>query len=747
MRLKKKVLELMLLPELKAAIDALQIADVDRRSNLALRQALSRSRAAKVEVLLDEVPEARVKVICEQLRVSAKGRKAALIRRLLDGDGPTKPPAERHSQADAPAETPQPVSTTPAAKISVTKTELVWPGKYNEDGTLREVPRVSLPFQVIETVNESRAARDAKAAGTQPTLFDVYQGNEGDTFEDGWRNKLIWGDNLLVMGSLLEKFAGKIDLIYIDPPFATGADFSFSAQIGEDGASAFKEQSVIEEKAYRDTWGKGSDSFISMIYDRLVLMRDLLADDGSIYVHCDWKMNSLIRVILDEVFGRGNFRNELIWHYPGREMHISSKFNCKHDTILFYARSENTSISMESVTTPYDREERIRNLRRKVHEDEDGREWVWETRGQASGQKPYKRYIDEIVSQGRPVSDVWSDLQFLRGNHPERVDYPTQKPQALLERIINASSTDGALVADFFCGSGTTPSVAEKLGRRWIGCDLGRWGVHTTRKRLLGIENCRPFEVLNLGRYERQYWQGTSFAKSSTAPISETALYEYLAFILKLYGARPAPGLTHLHGQKNRAMVHIGAVDAPVTIGDVDAAVDECVKLRQKELHVLGWEWEMGLNDLMANTAKARGVKLLLLQIPREVMERQATEKGDVRFFELAYLKATVRTPRKRTACVKLEDFVIPNPELIPADARSKVKKWSDYIDYWAVDWDFQHDTFMQGWVTYRTRRDRSLALVSDPHTYPKAGRDRALVKVIDIFGNDTSQLVDLRVK
>ena len=342
MRLKKKVLELMLLPELKAAIDALQIADVDRRSNLALRQALSRSRAAKVEVLLDEVPEARVKVICEQLRVSAKGRKAALIRRLLDGDGPTKPPAERHSQADAPAETPQPVSTTPAAKISVTKTELVWPGKYNEDGTLREVPRVSLPFQVIETVNESRAARDAKAAGTQPTLFDVYQGNEGDTFEDGWRNKLIWGDNLLVMGSLLEKFAGKIDLIYIDPPFATGADFSFSAQIGEDGASAFKEQSVIEEKAYRDTWGKGSDSFISMIYDRLVLMRDLLADDGSIYVHCDWKMNSLIRVILDEVFGRGNFRNELIWHYPGREMHISSKESRKnkHYTTSFFCSGE-----------------------------------------------------------------------------------------------------------------------------------------------------------------------------------------------------------------------------------------------------------------------------------------------------------------------------------------------------------------------------------------------------------------------
>ena len=146
------------------------------------------------------------------------------------------------------------------AKIDITRTELVWPGKYNEDGTLKEVPRVSLPFQVIETVNESRATREANKGGVQSTLFDVYEGDEGDTFEAGWRNKLIWGDNLLVMSSLLEKFAGKVDLIYIDPPFATGADFSFTAPIGEAGDEVFKEQSAIEEKAYRDTWGGGLDS-------------------------------------------------------------------------------------------------------------------------------------------------------------------------------------------------------------------------------------------------------------------------------------------------------------------------------------------------------------------------------------------------------------------------------------------------------------------------------------------------------
>ena len=166
------------------------------------------------------------------------------------------------------------------AKIKITKTELVWPGKYNEDGTLKEVPRVNLPFQVIETVNESRATREAKKQPQQRTLFDVYEGKEGDTFEAGWRNKLIWGDNLLVMGSLLEKFARKIDLIYIDPPFATGADFSFTAPIGESGEQAFKAQSVIEEKAYRDTWAGGTASFVKVLCDRLRALRDLLSQRG-----------------------------------------------------------------------------------------------------------------------------------------------------------------------------------------------------------------------------------------------------------------------------------------------------------------------------------------------------------------------------------------------------------------------------------------------------------------------------------
>jgi adenine-specific DNA-methyltransferase len=356
----------------------------------------------------------------------------------------------------------------------------------------------------------------------------------------------------------------------------------------------------------------------------------------------------------------------------------------------------------------------------------------------------YKRYLDEMP--GVPLQDIWTDINAINSQAIEAVGYATQKPRALLERIIKTSSDPGSLIADFFCGSGTTLAVAEELGRRWIGCDLGRWAIHVTRKRLLGIESCKPFEVLNLGKYERQYWQGVTFgAKDKT--ITEQALYEYLAFILKLYAAQPVSGLSFLHGKKERAMVYIGAVDAPVTIADIDGAVDECAKLRQRELHVLGWEWEMGLANLIVDAAKKKGVKLLLLQIPREVMEEQAAAKGDVRFFELAYLEASIQQPKRLTVRAELTDFVIPNTELIPDDVRTKVTKWSDYIDYWAVDWDFQNDTFLQGWVAYRSRKERNLPLLSDSHTYESSGTYQVLVKVIDIFGNDTSQAFELGIK
>ena len=241
--------------------------------------------------------------------------------------------------------------------LRVTRTELVWPGKYNEHGTLKEQPRESLPYQVIETVNETRATREAKKGGIQQGLFDVYEGTEGDSFEEGWKNKLIWGDNLLVMGSLLEKFAGKIDLIYIDPPFATGADFSFIAEIGDKSVRLDKKASVIEEKAYRDTWGSGFISYLQMMAERLSLMRPLLSTKGHIVVHIAPNVSPHLRMVLDEAFGAENFRNEVVVHRPitknlQRQFEVITALPQGHDVLLWYSNQPEARVA--NLLVPYE---------------------------------------------------------------------------------------------------------------------------------------------------------------------------------------------------------------------------------------------------------------------------------------------------------------------------------------------------------------------------------------------------------
>ena len=365
---------------------------------------------------------------------------------------------------------------------------------------------VNLPFQVIETVNESRATREAQQ-NKPMSLFEVYQGTEGDTFEEGWKNKLIWGDNLLVMNSLLEKFAGKIDLIYIDPPFATGADFNFRTEVGESNKPIqTKKQSIIEEKAYRDTWNKGINSYLDMIHDRLIIMRDLLSRTGSIYLHLDATIGHYAKVIMDEVFGRDCFQRQIIWRIGWISGYKSKAKNWirNHDMILFYIkRFGDFTFNKEYV--PY-----AEGYIRRGEEGNDAR-------------------------LGYPIEDVWNankhefeltgidslDSIQIKSFSQEKTGYATQKNESILARIIKASSNPGDLIADFFCGSGTTLAVAEKLGRRWIGCDLGRWGIHITRKRLLGIDHCKPFEVLNLGKYERQYWQGVTFGDGKDTTVNE----------------------------------------------------------------------------------------------------------------------------------------------------------------------------------------------------------------------------------
>jgi len=600
------------------------------------------------------------------------------------------------------------------------------------------VDRTVLPFQsleVIETINESRATREKEKGGmfrTDPEAVDTK-----------WRNKLIWGDNKYAMAALLEKYAGKIDLIYIDPPFATGADFSTSVKIGEDNVEHTKEASAIEELAYRDTWGKGLDSYFQMLYDRLILMKELLSDNGVLYIHLDWRVSHYAKLILDEIFGTSLFRNEIVWHYEKWTSPSSVSFQKNHDVILYYSKSSKPKFNIQKVITE--------NLKDKYEKG-----YLFGGGGGSEGLVVYDKENPKVKKliksgkykvvyaevDGKPLSDVWK-IPFINPVAHERLDYPTQKPKSLLERIIKVSSDEGDLVADFFCGSGTTGAVAEKLGRRWIMSDLGRFAIHTTRKRMLEIEDCKPFEILNIGKYERQSWQGVLFGSKT----HEQTLSEYIAFILQLYKANALPGSTYIHGQKGAELIHVGSVEAPVTLQDIQKAIEETLRMKQKQLTILGWEWEMGLHDVVEAEAKKADVKLKLLNIPREAMDKRAVDAGDIQFFELAYLETEIKHNKNWGYKVKLNDFVIPNMDLIPKEVRDKVKKWSDYIDYWSVDWNYKGDTFHNMWQAYRKKKDRKLVLESDPHQYPKKGKYKIMVKVIDIFGNDTTHIMDLEVK
>ncbi len=426
------------------------------------------------------------------------------------------------------------------------------------------------------------------------------------------------------------------------------------------------------------------------------------------------------------------------------------------------------------------------------------------------GTPSYKGYLDEM--KGVPIQDIWIDVHPVMGSSTERVEYPTQKPETLLERILNASSNESSLVLDCFCGSGTTAAVAEKSNRRWITCDLGRFAIHTTRKRLLGIPGVKPFVVQNLGKYERQQWQVAEFASTPVIlsgakdPIPADTLHKpeeefpartargknasqgqferpadkgsfdsaagrasrsaqddklieqrqreaaYRKFILDLYHATPVSGHAWLHGVKSGRMVHVGAVDAPVTRADVNAIAAEVWKAAGKgpnapekpAVDILGWEFALEVNEVAKEVAAQARVIPAFKKIPREVLEKKAVEQGDIHFFELGALKVDAKI-KKREATLTLSDFVIPLDD-VPAEVRSAIKHWSQMVDYWAVDWDYKDDTFHNQWQSYRTRKNPKLEL-SIAREYPEPGEYTVFVKVIDILGNDTTKTLSLEMK
>ena len=587
--------------------------------------------------------------------------------------------------------------------------------------------------------------------------------NEVHSFnEKEWKNRLIYGDNFLTMQALLAGDAatglpslrGKVDLIYIDPPFDSKADYRTKIKLPNGDIQ--QRPTVIEQFAYADTWEQGTLSYLRMMYPRLVLMRELLSDRGSIYVHIDWHIGHYIKLILDDIFGKDNFRNEIVWYYPGREKISEQKFQSKHDVIFFYAANKDTSINI--ITKSWNKEERIKMLRRKIFIDENGKEWFWETRGQANGIEPYKRYLDEYVEKGGALNDVWDDVQFLRGNHPERTHYATQKPEALLERIIKASSNEGDLVCDFFGGSGTTAAVAERLGRRWITGDIGKHASLVMRKRFIDQE-VKPFLYQSIGDYQKEAFRNNK-RYQRVGDLSQV--------VLGLFGALPFTpeqcndrNFGYLKG--TRTLVMVDSPNRLTTATTIKRAVEAKASLLGggwDKVVILGWNFAFDISQAVQQYAEAH---VEVLVIPPDLLDK-LSKKGfkkliddrSVRFSSLQYLVVdpleVTRDGDYDELDISLCDYVLLSPDNIPLDDADKDKLidvMNDdpvaLIEYWSIDPDYDGVTFRSTWQDYRENTDH----YDDPlHCIygtrlrvPHKKHRKVCVKAVDVFGFE-SQVV-----
>jgi len=660
--------------------------------------------------------------------------------------------------------------------------ELLWNGKNNE------VSNVVLPFQTIELVDEPRSEKPQKL---QESLFDL--DDRGRQLK-GWTNKLIWGDNKLILSSLkngslreLIETQGGIKLIYIDPPFDVGADFSMNIEIGEETLT--KKPNILEEIAYRDTWGKGADSFVSMIYERLILMKDLLANDGSILVHCDWRVSAYMRLVLDEIFGKEKFKNEIIWKYSGGRLG-KTYFGRKHDTIFWYSKSEDWIFNPDEVRDEYAEatKERFSN---KVKNIRDGKDF-----GEQS-----------LNPDGKHPEDVFL-ISIEAPSSNNRTGYPTQKPEPLLEKLIKATTNSGDLVADFFAGSGTTMAVAEKLGRKWIGSDLGKFSIHTIKKRMISIQrdlkqngnDFRAFEILNLGKYERQHYMAVNenLRDIDKQKQREERESEFISLILGAYKAEVAQGFKIFQGKRNGRLIAIGPINVPVSRLFVEEVILEAREKRITRVDVLGFEFEMGLFPNVLDEAKAKGIDIVPRHIPAEVFDKRAIEKNQVVFHDVAAIEIKPIINKNRIS-IQLTDFSVfysqdamTSVEENLKDKASKVivdkgqivkiskdkdgiitreivtRDWTDWIDYWSVDYNFESKReivriqneqtkefeeiwtgdfiFENEWQSFRTKKDRTLELRSTEHEVG-VGRRKVAVKVVDIFGNDTMTIVSINIE
>lgn len=566
-----------------------------------------------------------------------------------------------------------------------------------------------------------------------------------------WMNRLVYGDNLLTMQALLAgdpqtglpSLRGKVDLIYIDPPFDSKADYRTKVKLP--GVDLQQKPTVVEQFAYADTWEEGTISYLRMIYPRLVLMKELLSDRGSIYVHIDWHVGHYVKMILDDIFGKASFRNEIIWWYlwGGRG---KTQWNSKHDTILFYSKSDKWTFNYKDVLDDH-------NLMTEGSKNRLNYKGAMVTT---------KSNTSEIPDDKVLPSDTWY-IATINAMSKEKLNYATQKPEALLERIIKASSNEGDLVCDFFGGSGTTAAVAERLGRRWITCDIGKPASLVMRKRFIDQE-VNPFLYQSIGDYQKEAFHNNKKLRR-VGDLSQV--------VLGLFGALPfSPeqvsdrNFGYVKGTRNLVMV-----DSPnrlTTAATVRRAVEAKASLLGGDwdkVIVLGWNFAF---DISQAIEKYKNSNVEVLVIPPDLLDK-LSKKGfkkliadkTVRFSSLQYLvvnpvEVTVNGNGEDELDISLCNYVLLSPDNIPLDDKDKEKLQQvmeqdplSLIEYWSIDPDYDGDTFRSTWQDYRENVDNDSdplhCVYSTRIAMPHKDERKVCVKAVDVFGFESQVILDVK--
>lgn len=613
---------------------------------------------------------------------------------------------------------------------------------------------------------------------------NLFKGKYQDINGQNWFNRLCYGDNLLVMQALLTgdkatgmpSMRGKIDLIYIDPPYDSKTDYRTKIILpGIDSNENILKPTVLEQFAYSDTWKEGTVSYLESLYPRLCLMRELLSDKGSIYVHLDWHVSHYVKILLDEVFDKINFSNEIIWNYGGRGAKaISQFFPRNHDCIFLYRKNnalgvynrmyEERKYEIALGDHPFRQDENgcwFKTSPRGDYTDESIKKFQSENRIYTSRNgniriKYFLRHDDKYIYEDNVVmGDVWSDIaDAMHISKSERVNYATQKPEKLLERIIKASTNEDSIIADFYAGSGTTGAVAERLGRRWIMSDLGKPANMIMRKRLIDME-AKPFLYQAVGDYQKEIFTGSKEFKR---------VGDLAQVVLQLYGAMPIDeekGYRNVGVKDGRTLVY---VDSPNKLTG-KPTLDKAYELKENYLGgwnkvvVLGWNFVFDIAELVKDYSD-RQVEVLV--IPPDLLDLLRKNKkyeglaNKIKFSSLQYLR--IKEPViEQISCdvetieVELESYVLLSPDVLPLDEKYKEKLQDvinreplSLIEYWSIDPDFDGETFRSKWQDYRENTFND----DDPYrvcprariTVPTVGdrKRKICVKAVDIFGYES---------